>query len=144
MPDFDAVEIDDEYDSSEAESDDEEIHPWEWTIVLAHLHRTKHAVESGADPMKLRFHGLEDHSDHDLQDWQDALSVVSARLNPIALRRAHIKEELTIRRKQHSSNQGVSSFESGDVKGKQSRDRGDSVLERMEVHDRTDHLSRLQ
>lgn len=81
--------------SSTAESDDE-YHPWEWTIRLAHLHRTAHAVATGADPVQLEIHGFEDHSDHDWEDWRDALSVVSATLNPIALRRAHIKEALTL------------------------------------------------
>ena len=44
--------------------------------------------------MKLVLHGLEDHLDHDVQDWRDALAVATSTLNPIALRLAHIREEL--------------------------------------------------
>jgi Kef-type K+ transport system membrane component KefB len=89
--------------SSSEEEDEEDLHPWEWTIVLAHLHRTEHAVEEGEDPMKLEIHGLEDHSDHFLEDWRDAISVVLYTLNPIALRRAHILEALANLRRQSLS-----------------------------------------
>ncbi len=142
LSDLATVDIQDDYESSDEEDDEEEIHPWEWTIVLAHLHRTTHAVETGADPMKLRFHGLEDHSDHDLQDWQDALSVVSMTLNPIALRRAHIKEELTIRRRKSAADEQSAAFAAGgaDIESAQLRDRRDSVVERMEVHDHRDQI----
>ena len=75
-------------------SSDEEFHPWEWTITLAHLHRSHNALSTREDPMKLCIHGLQDHSDHEFEDWRDALSVVLATLNPIALRRAQVKEEI--------------------------------------------------
>ena len=142
LSDLATVEIEDDYESSDQEDDEEEIHPWEWTIVLAHLHRTAHAVETGADPMKLRFHGLEDHSDHDLQDWQDALSVVSMTLNPIALRRAHIKEELTIRRRKLMAVASAAASTAGEVDAEaiQSRQRADSIVGRMEVHDHRDQI----
>ena len=101
--DEDLNELVDEYvsDGDDDDSDDEDgLCVWDWTLVLAHLHRTKDMAEDVDDPMKLSIHGVKDHSDHDRQDWEDALSVVSATLNPIALRRAHILEELSIRRKQ--------------------------------------------
>lgn len=85
---------------SDSDSDDEEkVHPWEWTIVLGHIHRHTGTSSIEDDTMKLTIHGLEDQSDHDAQDWQDALAVATARLNPIALRLAHIREELHIRKK---------------------------------------------
>jgi len=73
---------------------EEKVHPWEWTIVLGHIHRHTGTSSIEDDAMKLTIHGLEDHSDHDAQDWQDALAVATAMLNPIALRLAHIREEL--------------------------------------------------
>jgi hypothetical protein len=63
--------------------------------------------ETEEDAMKLAIHGLLDHSDHDRQDWEDALSVVSATLNPIALRRAHILEELARRRRKKKATENV-------------------------------------
>ena len=130
--DIDIVEIEDDYESSSEEEEEGDIHPWEWTIVLAHNHRTSHATEAESDPMKLRFHGLEDHSDHDLQDWQDALSVACTILNPIALRRAHIKEELTLRHKALKTSQESQpiSVNASDVKST----KRDSVIQRMEAH----------
>ena len=83
--------------------DDEEVHPWEWTIVLSHIHRHTGTSSMEEDTMKLAIHGLADHSDHDVQDWQDALAVATAMLNPIALRLAHIREELHCRRKNQGS-----------------------------------------
>eukprot|EP00948_MAST-09A_sp_MAST-9A-sp1_P001563 g1563.t1 len=90
------------------DADDDEFHPWEWTIVLAHIHRSHKAVSSREDPMKLCIHGLLDHSDHDFEDWRDALAVALATLNPIALRRAHIKEELNKRRRREEELTGHS------------------------------------
>ncbi|KAL9187603.1 hypothetical protein ACHAXT_005981 [Thalassiosira profunda] len=90
-------------------ADDDSVHPWEWTIILGHIHRHTHndtfAVED--DTMKLAIHGLEDHSDHDAQDWRDALAVATSTLNPIALRLAHIRKELHSRRE----TEGVTSSE---------------------------------
>ena len=75
--------------------DEEEIHPWNWTIVLGHIHR-RHPYTTSVedDAMKLAIHGLQDHSDHDAIDWDDALAVATSTLNPIALRLALIREEL--------------------------------------------------
>jgi len=75
----------------------EELHPWEWTIVLGHIHRHSGTASIEEDTMKLTIHGSS-QSDHDGQDWRDALSVGTAMLNPIALRLAHIREELHFRR----------------------------------------------
>lgn len=83
--------------SGEDDLSDEEFHPWEWTITLAHLHRSHSALSTREDPMKLCIHGLQDHSDHEFADWRDALSVALATLNPIALRRAQVKEEINSR-----------------------------------------------
>jgi len=118
-----------------SDSDSEEdakFHPWEWTIVLAHLHRTEDSAETGEDPMKLEIHGLEDHSDHDVEDWRDALSVVLATLNPIALRRAHIKEAILGLRREvaESVRESVSSLATG-FRG---RKRITSLTKRMEAH----------
>jgi hypothetical protein len=103
------------------DSEEEEYHPWEWTIVLAHIHRTDDSAETGEDPMKLAIHGLEDHSDHDFEDWRDALSVALATLNPIAIRRAHIREALSKKRKR-------------------SRERGSSIKDRLATHDSRDQI----
>ena len=89
--------------------DGEDLHnPWEWTIVLGHIHRHKGTSSIEDDAMKLAIHGLEDHSDHDVQDWVDALSVATSMLNSIAMRLAHIREELHSRRS-NSNVQGVKS-----------------------------------
>jgi len=77
---------------------DEEVRPWKWTIVLGHINSRSGKSSIEDDTMKLTIHGLEDQSDHDGQDWRDALSVCTAMLNPIALRLAHIREELHFRR----------------------------------------------
>mmetsp|Transcript_36878 Transcript_36878/g.79639 ORF Transcript_36878/g.79639 Transcript_36878/m.79639 type:complete len:1203 (-) Transcript_36878:573-4181(-) len=76
------------------DENDEMQNPWEWTIVLGHIKRQKGTSSIEDDAMKLAIHGLEDHSDHDAQDWDDALAVATSTLNPIALRLAHIREEL--------------------------------------------------
>ena len=74
---------------------DEEGHPWEWTIVLGHIHRRTGTSSIEEDAMKLAIHGLKRAgTDHDAQDWDDALAVATSTLNPIAMRLAHIREEL--------------------------------------------------
>ena len=76
-----------------------DMHPWEWTIVLGHIHRHTGSSPIKEDAMKLAIHGLKDNSDHDAQDWDDALAVVTSTLSPIALRLAQIREELHGRRR---------------------------------------------
>jgi len=68
--------------------------PWEWTITLEHIHRRAGNTSIEVDAVNLVLHGLEGQSDHDAQDWRDALAVATSKLNPIALRLAHIREEL--------------------------------------------------
>lgn len=46
-------ELDDDVHSDSDTEDEAQFHPWEWTIVLAHLHRTEHGAEVGEDPMKV-------------------------------------------------------------------------------------------
>lgn len=92
-------------------SEDSIIIPWEWTIVLGHIHTETEEMEE--DDVKLAIHGLEDHSDHDAQDWRDALAVATGTLNPIALRLAHIRHELTHRQKEAGITQPRPGFESG-------------------------------
>jgi hypothetical protein len=138
----------DEYLSSDGDdddSDDEELCPWEWTIVLTHLHRTKDMAEEDEDPMKLAIHGVKDHSDHDRQDWEDALSVVSATLNPIALRRAHILEELSNRRRHRAkanerSTNLKSSNSSSKTSGEQNMMNTISNEHRRALHDHRDQI----
>eukprot|EP00581_Thalassiosira_minuscula_P014508 CAMPEP_0183711958 /NCGR_PEP_ID=MMETSP0737-20130205/7271_1 /TAXON_ID=385413 /ORGANISM="Thalassiosira miniscula, Strain CCMP1093" /LENGTH=1045 /DNA_ID=CAMNT_0025940531 /DNA_START=202 /DNA_END=3342 /DNA_ORIENTATION=+ len=89
-----------------------ELHPWEWTIVLGHIHRHTGTSSLEDDAMKLTIHGLEDHSDHDAQDWHDALAVATSTLNPIALRLAHIREELHSRHRAEGSAPQPRGFES--------------------------------
>lgn len=89
-------------DGGGSDDDKSDLQPWEWTIVLGHIHRHTRAFDDDDrddedDDVRLAIHGLEDHSDHDAQDWQDALSVATATLNPIALRLALVREELTHR-----------------------------------------------
>ncbi|KAL7547994.1 hypothetical protein ACHAWF_011267, partial [Thalassiosira exigua] len=76
----------------------EDLGIYEWTIILGHIHRHMATSSIEDDSMKLVIHGLKDHSDHDGQDWHDALAVASSTLNPIALRLAHIRKELHFRR----------------------------------------------
>jgi Kef-type K+ transport system membrane component KefB len=123
---------DDWLSDGDDDDDDEEFHPWEWTIVMAHLHRTDQQEETEQDFMKLAIHGLEDHSDHDCNDWQDALSVMSATLNPIALRRAHIKEEISKRKKAEKRKSTLNS--------KTFNNRSSSVQDRMVFHDHRDQI----
>ncbi len=103
------------------EDGNEIVEPWEWTIRLAHIHRTEHAYETGDDPMKLEIHGLEDHSDHDYEDWRDALSVAMATLNPIALRRAHIKEALMKQSKRRLLSRDASFADREEIHAKRDR-----------------------
>eukprot|EP00584_Thalassiosira_punctigera_P009361 CAMPEP_0172539054 /NCGR_PEP_ID=MMETSP1067-20121228/10331_1 /TAXON_ID=265564 ORGANISM="Thalassiosira punctigera, Strain Tpunct2005C2" /NCGR_SAMPLE_ID=MMETSP1067 /ASSEMBLY_ACC=CAM_ASM_000444 /LENGTH=1059 /DNA_ID=CAMNT_0013324677 /DNA_START=41 /DNA_END=3220 /DNA_ORIENTATION=- len=86
--------------------------PWEWTIVLGHIHRHTGTSSIEEDAMKLAIHGLEGHSDHDAQDWDDALAVATSTLNPIALRLAHIREELHDRRDAKGVSPPTMGFES--------------------------------
>lgn len=100
-------------DTTRTRSNSEEsvIIPWEWTIVLGHIHTETEEMED--DDVKLAIHGLQDHSDHDAQDWRDALAVATGTLNPIALRLAHIRHELTNRQKEAGITQPRPGFESG-------------------------------
>ena len=84
--------------NNDDDDEEEEVHPWEWTIVLGHIRRHTGTSSIEDVAMKLTIHGLENQSDHDAQDWQDALTVATAVLNSIALRLAHIREELHSRR----------------------------------------------
>lgn len=79
-------------------NDDEMQNPWEWTIVLGHIHRREATSPIEDDVLKLAIHGLEGQSDHDADCWNDALSVATSTLNPLAMRLAHIREELYNRR----------------------------------------------
>ena len=93
---------------SDSDSDEEEeVHPWEWTIVLSHMHRHSHTSSFEKDTMKLAIHGLEDHSSHDYSDWQDALTVATTKLNPIAYHRALIREAIHDRSKSSTSTEGT-------------------------------------
>ena len=101
-------------DMSDIEStidNDEDANQWEWTIVLGHIHRDTGMYSIEEDTMKLAIHGLEGYSDHDAQGWQDALSVATALLNPVALRLAHIRKELHSRRKSAAALPQIGSVE---------------------------------
>ncbi|EJK65287.1 hypothetical protein THAOC_13867, partial [Thalassiosira oceanica] len=93
----DAISLNSDTSRTRSDSEDSIIIPWEWTIVLGHIHTETEEMEE--DDVKLAIHGLQDHSDHDVQDWRDALAVATGTLNPIALRLAHIRHELTHRQK---------------------------------------------
>lgn len=93
-----------------SDSVDSVIVPWEWTIVMGHIHAETEEMEE--DDVKLVFHGLQDHSDHDAQDWRDALAVATSTLNPIALRLAHIRHELINRHKAAGTTPVKPGFES--------------------------------
>jgi len=83
---------------SDSESTDDDMKQWDWTIVLGHIHRNTGTSSIEEDTVKLAIHGLENYTDHDAQDWQDALAVATDTLNPTALRLTHIRKELSRRR----------------------------------------------